>query len=251
MTPHFLSLCSHRMPQPVGGRALHPYPLHIWLPPPPGRWSTPTLAGGILRRWSASTPDGGIFRMEKYFHFGCTQEVVYSDDIFRRWSTSTLMTYSGGGVLPLWWHTQEFSSLKRVIYLQYIYRPPALQSYIYKNTTNNIIHLLTKNMSLFLQTWNKNLLKLFKIKFSEHCNNWKNLNSDGCSLKRWCRPTSTPTVLRRRWSIGWTISTPVVLRWWNTSILAILRWWNSSIPVVLRRRSTSLVSLLYNGTDLP
>ena len=34
MTPHFLSLCSHRMPQPVGGRALHPYPLHIWLPPP-------------------------------------------------------------------------------------------------------------------------------------------------------------------------------------------------------------------------
>ena len=33
MTPHFLSLCSHRMPQPVGGRALHPYPLHIWLPP--------------------------------------------------------------------------------------------------------------------------------------------------------------------------------------------------------------------------
>ena len=36
MTPHFLSLCSHRMPQPVGGRALHPYPLHIWLPPPPG-----------------------------------------------------------------------------------------------------------------------------------------------------------------------------------------------------------------------
>ena len=36
MTPHFLSLCSHRMPQPVGGRALHPYPLHICLPPPPG-----------------------------------------------------------------------------------------------------------------------------------------------------------------------------------------------------------------------
>ena len=35
MTPHFLSLCSHRMPQPVGGRALHPYPLHIWLPLPP------------------------------------------------------------------------------------------------------------------------------------------------------------------------------------------------------------------------
>ena len=34
MTPHFLSLCSHRMPQSVGGRALHPYPLHIWLPPP-------------------------------------------------------------------------------------------------------------------------------------------------------------------------------------------------------------------------
>ena len=39
MTPHFLSLCSHRMPQPVGGRALHPYPLHIWLPlPPPPRF---------------------------------------------------------------------------------------------------------------------------------------------------------------------------------------------------------------------
>ena len=38
MTPHFLSLCSHRMPQPVGGRALHPYPLHIWLPFPRG-WS--------------------------------------------------------------------------------------------------------------------------------------------------------------------------------------------------------------------
>ena len=37
MTPHFLSLCSHRIPQPVGGRALHPYPLHIWLPPPPGK----------------------------------------------------------------------------------------------------------------------------------------------------------------------------------------------------------------------
>ena len=36
MTPHFLSLCSHRMPQPVGARALHPYPFHIWLPPPPG-----------------------------------------------------------------------------------------------------------------------------------------------------------------------------------------------------------------------
>ena len=36
MTPHFLSLCSHRMPQPVGGQALHLYPLHIWLPPPPG-----------------------------------------------------------------------------------------------------------------------------------------------------------------------------------------------------------------------
>ena len=36
MTPHFLSLCSHRMPQPVGARALHPYPFQIWLPPPRG-----------------------------------------------------------------------------------------------------------------------------------------------------------------------------------------------------------------------
>ena len=34
MTPHFLSLCSHRMPQLVGARALHPYPFQIWLPPP-------------------------------------------------------------------------------------------------------------------------------------------------------------------------------------------------------------------------
>ena len=36
MTPQFLSLCSHRMPQPIGARALHPYPFQIWLPPPRG-----------------------------------------------------------------------------------------------------------------------------------------------------------------------------------------------------------------------
>ena len=45
MTLHFLSLCSHRMHQPVGGRALHPYPLHIWLPPP-------RITRGSYRLWS-------------------------------------------------------------------------------------------------------------------------------------------------------------------------------------------------------
>ena len=39
MTPHFLSLCSHWMPQPVWVRPLHPYPFHIWLPPPRVSWS--------------------------------------------------------------------------------------------------------------------------------------------------------------------------------------------------------------------
>ena len=33
MTPHFLSLCYHWMPQPVWAGPLHPYPFHIWLPP--------------------------------------------------------------------------------------------------------------------------------------------------------------------------------------------------------------------------
>ena len=54
MTPHFLSLCSHRMPQPVGGRALHPYPLHIWLPPPgphPQINNGPTTVGSLLHRF--------------------------------------------------------------------------------------------------------------------------------------------------------------------------------------------------------
>ena len=40
MTPHFLSLCSHWMPQPVWAWPLHPYPFHIWLPPPPGPTSS-------------------------------------------------------------------------------------------------------------------------------------------------------------------------------------------------------------------
>ena len=35
MTPHFLRLCSHRMPQPLEVWALHPYPFDIGVAPPP------------------------------------------------------------------------------------------------------------------------------------------------------------------------------------------------------------------------
>ena len=60
MTPHFLSLCSHRMPQPVGGLALHPYPLHIWLPPPPP---------GAIHYWlSLAASEITIEMIRKYLH---------------------------------------------------------------------------------------------------------------------------------------------------------------------------------------
>ena len=67
MTPHFLSLCSHRMPQPVGGRALHPYPLHIWLPP---RALYSNLTRSLFLPLSPPPPIvvGQMF----LFHFQCT-----------------------------------------------------------------------------------------------------------------------------------------------------------------------------------
>ena len=57
MTPHFLSLCSHRMPQPVGGRALHPYPLHIWLAGPPPDLHASWLSFLLHYMWLSSSPN--------------------------------------------------------------------------------------------------------------------------------------------------------------------------------------------------
>ena len=51
MTPHFLSLCSHRMPQPCWRAGLTPVSTSYLTAPPPGRdGAVPSKVGMIIKR---------------------------------------------------------------------------------------------------------------------------------------------------------------------------------------------------------